>query len=217
MRAILLLLFLILDVSCLELYGIDVSSNQKNINWKAVAKTKRFAIIRAGYGYGTLDNYWETNYKGAKAARIKVGAYWDSYADSVEAAKKEANSMLKAVQGKQLEWPVYYHIEYQPIFDKNLQNEIASTFCNILESHRYFCGILSSAYLLTHKFKIYTSKRYTTWASHYGDSKPSFPSDYYIWRKGYGKADGVKGGCYIDIGGRDFEPIIKRGKHNGFK
>ena len=146
MRAILLFLFLILDISC-QLDGIDVSANQKDIDWKAVAKTKRFAIIRAGYGYGTLDNYWETNYKGAKAARIKVGAYWDSYADSVDAAKQEANSFLKALQGKQLEWPVYYHIKYQTIFDKNLQNEIASTFCNILESHRYFCGILSSAYL----------------------------------------------------------------------
>ena len=73
MRAILLLLFLILDVSC-QIEGIDVSAHQGDIDWKEVAKTKRFAIIRAGYGYGTLDNYWETNYKGAKAARIKVGA-----------------------------------------------------------------------------------------------------------------------------------------------
>ena len=217
MRAILLLLFLILDVSCLELYGIDVSSNQKNINWKEVAKTKRFAIIRAGYGYGTLDNYWDTNYKGAKAARIKVGAYWDSYADSVEAAKKEANSMLKAVQGKQLEWPVYYHIEYQPIFDKNLQNEIATTFCRILESHRYFCGILSSAYLLTHKFSDRIDDTFTTWVSHYGVSKPSYSGAYRIWQKEYGKVDGVNGACNIDVSDTDFEPIIKRGRHNGFK
>ena len=216
MKAILLLLFLILDVSCQEIAGIDVSANQKDIDWKAVAKSKKFAIIRAGYGQGTLDDYWEKNYKGAKAAGVKVGAYWFSYADSVDAAKQEANSFLKALQGKQLEWPVYYHIEYLPIFDKNLQDDIAATFCNILESHKYYCGIFSSAYHLTHKFKITTSKRYTTWVSHYGDSKPSFPSDYYIWRKGYGKADGVKGGCNIDIGGRDFEPIIKSGKHNGY-
>ena len=216
MRAILLFLFLILDISC-QLDGIDVSANQKDIDWKAVAKSKKFAIIRAGYGQRTLDDYWEKNYKGAKAAGVKVGAYWFSLADSVDAAKQEAKGFLKALQGKQLEWPVYYHIKYQTIFDKNLQDDIAATFCNILESHKYYCGIFSSAYHLTHKFKIYTSKRYTTWASHYGDSKPSFPSDYYIWRKGYGKADGVKGGCYIDIGGRDFEPIIKRGKHNGFK
>ena len=50
MRAILLLLFLILGVSCLELAGIDVSTYQKNIDWKTVAKSKKFAIIRAGYG-----------------------------------------------------------------------------------------------------------------------------------------------------------------------
>ena len=42
MRAILLLFFFILGASCLKLAGIDVSTYQKNIDWKAVAKTKKF-------------------------------------------------------------------------------------------------------------------------------------------------------------------------------
>ena len=216
MRAILLLLFLILDVSC-QIEGIDVSAHQGDIDWKEVAKTKRFAIIRAGYGYGTFDKYWEINYKNAKAAGIKVGAYWYSYANSIDDVKQEANSFLKALQGKQLEWPVYYHLDYQPIYDKNLQDDMVTTFCNILESNKYYCGFLSSAYLLTHKFKIYTSNRYTTWVSHYGVSKPSYSGAYRIWQKEYGKVDGVNGACNIDVSDTDFEPIIKRGRHNGFK
>ena len=94
MRAILLFLFLILDVSC-QLAGIDVSAHQKDIDWKTVAKSKKFAIIRAGYGQGTIDDYWEKNYKGAKAAGVKVGAYWFSYANSVDAAKQEEIVCLK--------------------------------------------------------------------------------------------------------------------------
>ena len=216
MRAILLLLFLILDVSC-QIEGIDVSAHQGDIDWKEVAKTKRFAIIRAGYGYGKFDKYWEINYKNAKAAGIKVGAYWYSYANSIDDVKQEANSFLKALQGKQLEWPVYYHLDYQPIYDKNLQDDMVTTFCNILESNKYYCGFLSSAYLLTHKFKIYTSNRYTTWVSHYGVSKPSFSGAYYLWQKGVGEVRGVNGDCNLDIGTRDYDPIIKGGKHNGFK
>ena len=216
MKAILLLLFLILNVSCQELAGIDVSANQKDIDWKAVAKTKKFAIIRAGYGYGTVDDYWEKNYKGAKDAGVKVGAYWYSYAESVDDVKQEANSFLKALEGKQLEWPVYYNIEYQPIFDKNLQDNIAKTFCGILESHKYYCGIFSTAYFLTTKFN-QINRWYTTWVSHYGVSKPSFPGDYYLWQTGYGKVDGVNGDCNIDIGSRDYEEIVKINKLNGFK
>ena len=63
MRSILLLLFFILGASCLELAGIDVSSYEKTIDWKTVAKTKKFAIIRAGYGRGTIDDYWEKTIK----------------------------------------------------------------------------------------------------------------------------------------------------------
>ena len=97
MRTILLLLFFFLGASCLELAGIDVSTHQNTIDWKTVAKSKKFAIIRAGYGRGTIDDFWERNYKGAKAAGMKVGAYWYSYSTSVEDAKQEAKSFVKAL------------------------------------------------------------------------------------------------------------------------
>ena len=79
MSLILLLLFLFLGISCIPFAGIDVSAYEKTIDWKSVAKTKKFAIIRAGYGARTIDDYWEKNYIGAKIAGIKVGAYWYSY------------------------------------------------------------------------------------------------------------------------------------------
>ena len=193
MSVILLLYFLILGASCLELAGIDVSTYQKTIDWKTVAKTKKFAIIRAGYGKETIDDYWEKNYKGAKAAGMKVGAYWYSYAKSEEDAKQEAKSFVKALEGKQLEWPVYYDIEEKSIFNNKLQNGIAKTFCEILQSHKYYCGIYSSSYPLTDKFDSDIKSKYTIWVAHYGVSKPSYSGDYGIWQTGYGKVNGVNG------------------------
>ena len=61
------------------LEGIDVSSYQGTINWGAVAKTKHFTILRAGTAYKGADNKdpkFEDNYREAKNACVKVGAYY---------------------------------------------------------------------------------------------------------------------------------------------
>ena len=59
-----------------KVYGIDVSYYQGNINWPAVrADGKQFAIVRVSDGTGFLDPKFATNWKGAKAAGLAVGAY----------------------------------------------------------------------------------------------------------------------------------------------
>ena len=215
MNVILLLYFLILGASCLRINGIDVSSRQNTINWNAVAKTKKFAIIRAGYGK-VIDTYWEENYKGAKAVGIKVGAYWYSYAKSVYDAQIEAKSFLKALKGKQLEWPVYYDIEERSIFSLNKQNDIAKRFCDIMQINKYFCGFYSGVAHLASNYNSGVKSKYTIWVAHYGVSKPAYSGDYGVWQTGYGKVTGVNGDCKLDIGLKDFEAIIKNGGYNGF-
>lgn len=213
---VILLFFLFLETSSLLLNGIDVSYCQQNINWNLVAKEKHFAIIRAGFGIDGIDSYWEQNYKGAKKAGVKVGAYWYSYAEKVEDAKLEAKSFLKALRGKQLEWPVYYDLEENNIFVSQIHNKIAKVFCDIMEQNKYYCGIYSSSYPLTYNFNDDIRKKYTIWIAHYGVSKPSYKGDYDAWQKGTGIVSGIKGDCDIDEGYKDFEPIIKKLKLNGF-
>ena len=216
MRVILLLLFLILGASCLGINGIDVSANQNTIDWSTVAKSKKFAIIRAGFGNGYIDKYWEENYKGAKAAGIKVGAYWYSYANSVKDAQNEARGFLKALKGKQLEWPVYYDIEEKSIFNKNIQNEIVKVFCQIMQLNKYLCGFYSGVSPLASYFNSGVKSKYTIWVAHYGVSKPLYSGDYGVWQSGIGKVNGINGDCNLDIGYKDFETIIKNSGYNGF-
>ncbi len=71
----------------LESYpGVDVSAHQGAIDWRRVrASGIEFALIRLGYrGYGSgklvKDDYAEKNLEGAKAAGLKVGAYFFSQA-----------------------------------------------------------------------------------------------------------------------------------------
>ena len=69
--------------------GIDVSVHQGEIDWSRV-KTD-FCIIQAGYGRTSSqkDKYFERNYSGCKSHNIPCGAYWYSYAKTVEDATKE--------------------------------------------------------------------------------------------------------------------------------
>ena len=64
----------------------------------------------------------------AKAAGVKVGAYWHSYAKSPSDALKEAKATLRLLKGKKFEWPIYYDIVEKSIFDAGIANSICKDF-----------------------------------------------------------------------------------------
>jgi lysozyme len=57
------------------LQGVDVSQYQGRIDWKAVARSQDFAIARATLGNTYVDTFYAANRNGARAARIRFGAY----------------------------------------------------------------------------------------------------------------------------------------------
>ena len=217
---VILILFLFATAFSLVLQGIDVSSYQGNIDWKKVAQSKHFAILRAGTGYQGKDNKdskFETNYKNAKAAGVKVGAYWYSYAKSVADAKKEANWFLGHLSGKKFEWPVYYDIEEKSQFSSGIHNAIAKAFCSILEKKKYYCGIYSSGGRWSNNFDKEVRTKYTVWIAHWGVKKPSYTGSYHVWQKSSeGKVNGISGNVDLDESYINFEPTMKNKHLNGF-
>ena len=210
-----LLLCLFLGIST-TFTGIDVSTWQGWINRSAVAQNSHFAIIRAGCGNGGVDDYFETNYQNAKAAGVKVGAYWYSYATSASDAVNEANSIMSVLAGKQFEWPIYYDIEEQSIFSAGIQNEIAKAFCRTLEANKYFCGIYSSASALNSYFDDEVKTLFSIWVAHWDTDVPAYYGDYGVWQYKVGYTEGVDGQCDLDYGYIDFEPIMKENGLNGY-
>ncbi len=139
---------------------IDVSTWQGSIDFgKVKSAGYDYVIIRAGYGKekSQKDNMFETNYKNAKNAGLKVGAYWFSYAMSPSTATAEADACLSCIKGKKFELPVYYDMEYQPAMSTSNSNytKMAVNFCNKLKSNGFKSGVYSSAsvydYLLNRK------------------------------------------------------------------
>ena len=103
---------------CLQ--GVDVSEHQGTIDWNAVAEAGySFAFIRVGYrGYGEAGNIYEDaaavdNLQNAKAAGLKVGAYFFSQALSEEEAVQEAQVAAQVLQKAdvRLDLPLMYDPE----------------------------------------------------------------------------------------------------------
>ena len=97
------------------MYAIDVSKWQGAVNWASVkAAGVRHAMLRAGYGSGTVDPQFKRNAAQCTALGVDWGCYWYSYAASPAQARQEARCCLQVIQGLKPTMPVAYDIEYEP-------------------------------------------------------------------------------------------------------
>ena len=122
---------------------LDVSVWQDNVDFNKVKSDGYdYVIIRAGYGKdsGQEDSKFNQNYYNAKAAGLKVGAYWYSYAESASEAREEAYNCLKTIGGKSFDLPIYYDLEesYQSSCDLM---SLARNWCSVMENNGYEAGV----------------------------------------------------------------------------
>jgi lysozyme len=132
----------------MQVKGIDISKWQGAIDFQKVKNSGiKFVIIRAGYGTKGKDEFFEANYKKAKAAGLHVGAYWYSYADGFKEASEEADAFLRALFGKQFDYPVYLDMEEKSQLDAGMDfcSGLIKTFCGKLEAAGYFAGFYTSS------------------------------------------------------------------------
>ena len=182
---------------------IDVSTWQGSIDFNKVKSAGyNYVIIRAGYGKekSQKDNMFETNYKNAKSAGLKVGAYWFSYAMSPSTATAEADACLSCIKGKKFELPVYYDMEYQPAMSTSNSNytKMAVNFCNKLKSNGFKSGVYSSASVYDYLLNRTTLKNngISIWNAEWY-TKPSISCD--VWQySDNGRINGISTNVDLD-------------------
>ena len=204
-----------------NLKGIDVSVWQgNNIDFEKVKNDGiDFVIIRAGYGKETsqVDKYFELNYKKAKSAGLKVGAYWYSYASTIDAGKAEADACIKVIKGKQFEMPIYFDIEERDILNKGEAwiSAMTEKFCSTMEKAGYYVGIYTSTGYLN-KFSKTVLKKYTLWLAQWA-SRCTYSGEKGMWQfSNNGSVKGINGRVDLDVCYIDFESAIKKNKLNGY-
>lgn len=184
--------------------AVDVSFCQTDVDYNKV-KTDGIdtVIIRAGFGRETYqkDAQFEEHYKRAKAAGLKVGVYWFSYAYSVAEAQKEASACLYCLNGRKLDLPVFYDLELgsQAKLGKDTLTAMAVAFCECIKVYGYSAGVYASAswftsYLNYERLK----KQYAIWLAQWETDSPCRTCN--IWQcSDSGKVNGINGNVDTDI------------------
>lgn len=128
----------------MEIRGIDVSAYNPVTDYKRVAGDgMKFAILRITERGNTVDSAFEKNYHGFREQGMKVGVYKYSYALTVEEARQEAQKVLEVMNGRALEFPVFYDVEWnqQRTLPKERITEIIREFRRNITDGGYPFGI----------------------------------------------------------------------------
>lgn len=206
----------------MEIKGIDVSHWQGDIDWELVKNSGvEFAIIKAGGsddGFYT-DSKFESNYAGAKAVGLPIGAYYFVGKDFVSSAdgKADADRFIEILKGKSFEYPVYLDIESTNPKDKEGVTDAAISFCRQMENAGYFVGIYGSD-IGTFRTRLDNERlvNWTKWVANYSH-EPSYVTDYKMWQhSSNGNVSGIKANVDLNICYADYPTIIKAGGFNGF-
>ncbi len=215
--------------------GIDISRwNGDSIDWFALKQSGvDFVIIRIGTTNG-IDKEFEENYEAAKAVGLDVGTYFYTYSTSVKGAQKDAELCLKWLEGKQMEYPVYFDIEdpAQNNLKKTTCTNMCTTFCDALIKAGWCPGVFTMASWWSSKLD-YNSlgTKYESWVSRVRSGtdgsvcSPSGLHDYasefgmyqWNWNGQFKAISNGSAGVDLDVAYKDYPTMMKNSNLNGYK
>ena len=176
-----------------EYFGVDVSSNNYTVDWKALHDTYdvRCAMLRAGFGKNNADSRITENIKGCKENNIKIGYYWFSYALSVSDAENEADYCCDYADRYGCDIGVAYDWEYDREeyakkcgvnITNNMRVEFASAFLKRVEKRGYRAILYDNIDYLVNRGLSTLLGNYDLWLAEWGTNSPDYKC--IIWQYG---------------------------------
>ena len=221
-------------------WGVDLSKWSYSVNFD---KLKRagvdFVILRVG-SHTNLDPTFEEFYREAKRVGLDVGVYFFTYSTDKAGAIRDAKNVSKWLEGKALEYPVFYDIEddpsedhYPSTFSQEQIMELAHTFMTEMVNYGYYPGLYTNNKFLYNIFnEEKTLKLYDVWYARYAadgteidkflsSNLDSYSSIYSIWQY-QGDVDkflsgAVTGKCDLNYAFKNYPAIMKKFGFNGYQ
>lgn len=195
--------------------GIDVSRYQGTINWSQVAAAgKDFVIVRVGSsnsGGLYVDPYFLQNVNGAHAAGLQVGAYYYTYARTQSAVANELSLFMNAMQGLQLEYPVFVDVEDSSLtsLGRSQLTNLVRYAMDILYQRKWYAGWYSYTNYINNYLNAAELSEYPLWVADYRSSL-GYSGPYTMWQySGSGSVRGISGACDLNRSYKDFLPAIQ--------
>ena len=192
----------------MAILGIDVSHHQGVIDWDAVKGSGvKFAIIRVSYSTRRDDTQFERNISECERLGIPHGVYIYSLAESVEDAIAEAEKVIRALNGRKLEMPVFYDLESERTRNcsSDVIQAIATSFCKKIEESGYKTGIYANKNWFTNILKGEYFDKCLKWVAQYNDKLTYSAENIMMWQySSDGAVNGIKGRvdmdwCYYEV------------------
>lgn len=173
--------------------GIDVSFYQGEINWQQVKDAGvEFVFIRVGSRGTTEGKLYEDEkaqqyYEQAKAAGLKVGAYFYSQAITPKEAEEEAWFTLQTIANWELDLPVAYDWEWggedsrTDGLDPQMLTLCCQSFCNIIKNAGLEPMIYFNSYQGLEQMELTKLQEYPFWLAMY-DTPMEFPYPVDYWQ-----------------------------------
>lgn len=203
------------------MYGIDVSSHQKTIDWSKV-KTD-FAIIRAGWSWyeGGMDIdkcFWE-NVQGVEKYDIPWGVFLYAYDLTPAAARVAARKLADLLKGHKLAYPVAYDFENNQYlkFTREANTAICKAFLEEMESLGYYVSLYTYANFAKDNLNMDELSRWDFWVAAYQEPLTAWTGPYGMWQySSTGNVDGIQTNVDLNRTDKDYPAIIRGAGLNGF-
>lgn len=216
-----------LDVSRWN-HQIDAASGEYlPLDWNKIKQAGfDFVIIKAGSTKSGIEPTFESDYRGAKEAGLKVGVYFYTYSLTVDQISSDASRLLSWLDGKQLEYPVYLDLEDPSLqnLGKNHLGNMCVAFIEALQKQGYYAGLYTNhSWLTTILDTAKMVSLFDIWYARYpGTSVPAWNEEKYgkqlgMWQYTQsGVIDGIEGVFDFNYAYKDYEALMKRWELNGF-
>lgn len=199
--------------------GIDLSEFQGDVDFYAVKEQGvDFVMLKlGGRGYGAegslfADSKFVEYYKQAKAAGLKIGAYFFSQATNEQEAKEEAEYAVGLLENRTLDYPIAYDWEFikdEPQartngVSKETLTDCTVAFCKEVELSGYKPMIYINSSLIYTNFILEEIKDYDFWHAEYTKT-PSLYYNFTIWQySDRGTVNGIDGTVDLNISFKDY-------------
>ena len=188
--------------------GMDVSAFQGIIDWdKAKKDGIQYAILRAGWGTGSVDKYFKRNAQECARLKIPFGVYWFIYCTNDTQASQNAAACLNTIKGLKLDYPIWCDFEYDSVsyaakkgvpVDKNTASRWVKIFLDTCKNAGYAVGNYTNLDYYNRYFTTEINAKYDLWFAYWGAATTQCKNAP-IWQyTSKGKVNGIVGNVDMD-------------------
>lgn len=180
-------------------YGIDVSHHNGEINWQQIPDVE-FVYIKATEGATYVDPMYKQNIKGARAKKLRVGAY--HYFRTTSSVQKQFKNYKQHVKKEDIDLIPMVDVEECRKWSVTQFQDSLMRFIQLVKSHYGKAPMIYSVNTFYNKYCAPRFNNYHLMIGRYGNDEPFIKGrgTYTIWQKSQtGNLSGIPKNVDIDI------------------